>query len=158
MATKTKTLSPEARREAIRETTEALYRKGTSLPDVRKALAEKLGGTANLYLGTADPVYYRLAGLDSPLDSAKGVVLGPETSPVTLRAAVRRRRDSGVRWNVLAASIEATLGRRVSVDETKALYSKAGGADESYVGRGTRAAAPSTRADSALAVEATLAG
>lgn len=150
-----KTLSPEARRTKIGETVAKLYAKGTSLPEIRKALAKALGGTASLYLGTADPVYYRLVGLDSPLVDGKGKRLPATASASVLRSAVRRRRDLGVRWDVLAASIEATIGRRVSNPEAKALYAKAGGdLEASYAGRGTRVAAPATYADPALAPEA----
>lgn len=154
MGTTRKPLEGSARREAIAKIVGAEYAKGTKLPDVRKILAKTLGGEANLYLGTADPVYYRLSGLDSPLTDAKGKPLASDAKPPVLRAAVKRRRDSGVRWNVLSASIEATVGRRVSETETKTLYAKAGGdLATSYAGRGTREGAPATREDAALAVE-----
>lgn len=150
----TKALSPELRRERIAVLVGTEFAKGTALPAIRKALAAKLGGTASLYLGTADPVYYRLSGLAAPLTDGKGKPLPSTASPAVLRSAVRRRRDSGVRWSVLAASVEATVGRRVSETETKALYEKAGGdLDSSYAGRGTRIGAPATYADPALAVE-----
>jgi hypothetical protein len=154
-----KTLSPEARREAIRATVEVEYEKGTALPAVRRILAETLGGDADLYLGTADPVYYRLAGLANPLSDPKGSPLSATPSAVSLRTAVRRRRDAGVRWETLAASTEATLGRPVSVREAKALYAKGGGDREaSYVGRGTRRGAPKTLPDAAVAVEVATTG
>lgn len=147
------TLSPEARRAKIAATVAKLYAEGIALPAIRKALAKALGGSPSLYLGTADPVYYRLVGLDSPLTDGKGKPLS-DPKPAVLRSAVRRRRDSGVRWNVLAASIEATTGRRASEAEAKALYAKAGGdLDASYVGRGTRIGAPTTYADEAVAAE-----
>lgn len=149
-----KTLAPADRRAAIAKTVASEFAKGTALPAVRKILAATLGGSPSLYLGTADPVYYRLLGLSTPLADGKGTLLPADAAPRVLRAAVKRRRDSGVRWNVLAASIEATTGRRTSDDEAKALYAKAGGdLDASYTGRGTRVGAPSTYDDVALAAE-----
>ena len=151
----TKTLSPEARRAKIAAVVAREYAKGTALPAVRKILAKTLGGDPSLYLGTADPVYYRLAGLARPLSDAKGKPLAKTAKPAAIRAAVRRRRDEGVRWETLAASAEATLGRKVSVPEAKALYAKAGGdLDASYAGRGTRVGAPATYDDLAAAPEA----
>lgn len=151
------TTNPDERRKKIAAKVASLYAKGTALPEIRKALAKTLGGDPSLYLGTADPIYYRLSGLDAPLLDGKGnVLIGTDEKPVpaaVLRAAVRRRRDLGTRWAVLAASIEATTGRRASEAEAKALYAKAGGdLDSSYVGRGTRVGATATYADASLAV------
>jgi len=151
-----KLLEGIARSTRIAETVAALYAEGVALPDVRRALAAdpKLGGSPSLYLGSADPIYYRLAGLANPL------VLGPKAKPTTadgspsaaLAAALRKRRDSGVRWETVAASAEAVLGRRVAVPEAKRLYEKAkGNLRLSYVGRGTRAGAPETYGESAAA-------
>lgn len=149
-----KALSPDARRLAIAVFVGTGFEAGTSLPEIRKGLAKKLGGSPSLYLGTADPVYYRLLGLSTPLVDGKGKRLSDKATPAVLRSAVRRRRDSGVRWNVLAASIEATTGRRTSESEAKSLYAKAGGdLDSSYTGRGTRVGAPTTYADEAAAAE-----
>lgn len=151
-------LSPEARRAKIVAIVGKLYAKGTTLPEIRKALAKSLGGDASLYLGTADPAYYRLVGLDAPLSDAKGKPLSATPTASALRSSIRRRRDAGTRWEVLAASTEATLGRKVSIPEAKALYAKGGGdLDASYVGRGTRVGAPETYADGAAAIEATVA-
>lgn len=148
-------LSPAKRAAKIRATVETEYAKGTPLPEVRKLLAKNLGGAPTLYLGTADPIYYRLAGLANPLADAKGKTLSTDAKPAVLRAAVRRRRDAGTRWETLAASIEATTGAPVSVPAAKALYAKAGAdLDSSYVGRGTRVGAPKTYADAAVEVEA----
>jgi hypothetical protein len=129
------------------------------LPAIRVSLAETLGGTADLYYGTADPVYYREIGTRRPLAKADGSPLAPEGKTVAknvLVAAVRRRRDAGGRlgrWNVLAASAAAALGRPVSERETKALYAASGrDLDASYVGRGTRAGAVATREDAAAAI------
>lgn len=152
------TLSPEARRAKIAAIVTREYRKGTALSTVRKTLAATLGGDPTLYLGTADPIYYRLAGLDAPLLDGKGKPLAADAKVGVLRSAVRRRRDLGVRWETLAASIEATIGRKVSTPEAKALYAKAGGdLDASYAGRGTRVGAPSTYEDASVAVETTIA-
>lgn len=141
------------RSEKIRKTVETEYGKGTPLPAVRKLLAKKLGGDASLYLGTADPIYYRLAGLATPLEVAPAKT--EKGAAANLAKAIRKRRDSGVRWETVAASAEATLGRRVSVAETKRLYAKGGGdLDASYAGRGTRVGAPKTYADLAVAPEA----
>lgn len=123
-----------------------LYSAGLALPATRRAIALSLGETADGtgLLGTVDPIYYRLVGLDLPLVGRDGKT--PKT-PSALRAAVRRRRDSGVRWEVLAGSLEATTGVRCSKTDAKTIYSKAGGdLEASYAGRGTRVAAPKTYA------------
>lgn len=151
------TTNPADRRKKIAKKVADLYAKGIELPEIRKALAKALGGDPSLYLGTADPIYYRLVGLDSPLTDGKGAILiGTDEKPIpaaVLRSAVRRRRDLGTRWAVLAASIESSTGRRASEAETKALYAKAGGdLDSSYVGRGTRVGAVATYEDASLAV------
>ena len=145
-ATKKKT---ETRGEAIRRIATAEYEKGTSLPDARRVVAKALGGAPSLYLGTVDPVFFRLAGLANPLPASAA------KSARGLAVAIRRRRDEGVRWETVAASAEATLGRRVSVAEAKTLYAKGGGdLEASYAGRGTRIAAPKTLVDLAAAPEA----
>jgi hypothetical protein len=135
------------------------YAKGTPLAKARKIVAKRLGENPDgrSLLGF-DSVYFRLAGLDAPLTKADGSALvSPDAR--ALRAATKRRRDAGVRWETLAASIEATIGRAVSVSEARALYAKAGGdLDASYTGRGTREGAKATRGGNAVAVEATLAG
>lgn len=141
------------RNEKIRKTVEREYGKGTPLPAVRKILAKTLGGDASLYLGTADPIYYRLAGLADPLPALSGKTEAGRAS--SLAKAIRKRRDAGVRWETVAASAEATLGRRVSLPEAKRLYAKGGGdLASSYAGRGTRVGAPKTYADLAVAPEA----
>ncbi len=139
----------ENRGEKIRALATTEYEKGTPLPEARRIVAKKLGGAPSLYLGTVDPVYFRLAGLVNPLPATAS------KSARSLAVAIRKRRDSGVRWETVAASAEATLDRRVSVAEAKALYAKGGGdLDSSYVGRGTRIAAPKTLEDLATAPEA----
>lgn len=139
----------ETRGEKILRLATIEFEKGTTLPDARRAVAKKLGGTASLYLGTVDPVYFRLAGLANPLPASAA------KSPRGLAVAIRKRRDVGVRWETVAASAEAAIGRKVSVPEAKLLYSKGGGdLDTSYAGRGTRVGAPGTYADEAAAAEA----
>lgn len=129
------------------------------LPAIRVKLAADLGGTADLYYGTADPVYYAEIGRRRPLGKADGSPLAAEGETVrkaVLVASVRRRRDAGgrlARWNVIAASASAALGRPVSERTIKDLYA-ASGRDlaASYVGRGTRAGAVATRDDASAEV------
>jgi hypothetical protein len=125
----------------------------TVLPAIREKVAADLGGIGADYYGTADPVYYREVGARRPLVSASGKALVAEDGKLpakrVLVAAVRARRDAGgrlARWNVLAASATAALGRTVSEREVKALYAASGrDLDASYTGRGTRAGAAATR-------------
>lgn len=97
-------------------------------------------------------VYFRKNGEMNPLPESAA------KSARSLAVQVRRRRDGGGtlgRWESVAASASATLGRPVSEKEAKALYAKGGGdLDSSYTGRGTRVAAPATYADPASAPEA----
>ena len=128
------------------------YGKGTPLPDARRAVEKRLG----LASGSAisfDRVYFEEIGRENPL------ALSPDSSKVEIRTAIRRRRDgkdgttvpnggatNGLglrRWETVAASASVALGRKVSVSEVSRLY----GTKESYVGKGTRIAAPSTRKD-----------
>jgi hypothetical protein len=160
---RTTKLSPEARREAIAKGVSEGFAKGDSLPAIRRSLAASLGGDPSLYLGTADPVYYRLLGEATPLTRANGSPLldakGKATTSV-VRSAVRRRRDEGVRWNVLAASLGAALGlgSPVSDAEAKRLYAAAGGdLEASYVGRGTRIGAPATYSSEPVETDARVA-
>lgn len=144
----------ESRADYLRRAVATLYGKGVALPATRKSIAVSLGeapsGTS--LLGTVDPIYYRLVGLASPVAIAGKT---PKARATSLGKAVRSRRDSGVRWEVLAASIEAAVGTRVSIPVAKALYADAGGdLAASYVGRGTRVAAPKTYAAPTLPVEA----
>jgi hypothetical protein len=155
MARTTKTETPvETRGETIARTVSEEFAKGTALAAVRRILAGILGGDPSTFLGTADPIYYRLAGLASPLSTGKVAASTKTGEPsAALRVALRKRRDSGVRWETVAASAEATLGRRVTVAEAKALYARAGGdLSSSYAGRGTRVGAPATYAATDAAV------
>lgn len=141
----------ETRAEAIARIVAEEFANGVALPAVRRILAETLGGTPNLYLGTADPRYYRLAGLADPLPAApKGrpYAKADGTASASLARAIRVRRDRGVRWETLAASVEAATGVRYSLGVVRALYAAGGGdLESSYVGRGTRIGAPATYAD-----------
>lgn len=126
------------------------YAKGTPLPDARRSVEKKLG----LAVGAAlsfDSVYFVAIGLANPLPVAEDAARGK------VATAVRRRRDGRdgasvpnagatkglglVRWETVAASATAALGRKVSVRDARTLY----GEKESYAGKGTRIAAPSTR-------------
>jgi len=119
------------------------------------ALAEKFGGGTDRVASPVARVYYRENGSRNPLP------LSADATAATIRRAIRDRRDrpgyddgSGFsadgnaslgRWETLAASAASALGRRVSVAEAKRLYSEATKGAESYIGRGTKVAAPSTR-------------
>jgi hypothetical protein len=134
----------------------AEYRKGTSLPAARKAIAAATGRDASTLFGVVDPIYFRLAGLAEPIVlPASAGKPGTKSYASALARATKARRDRGVRWETVAASIEATVGRKVSPAEAKALYAAAGGdLDSSYVGRGTRVGAPATYAALASTVAA----
>lgn len=119
---------------------------GLSPAKAVKLVSEEAGRDA---LSIVSLVYFRENGRRNPL---------PATAAKTtrsLRVAVRNRRDAGGtlgRWETVAASAEATLGRPVSEKEAKAIYSAVADLDASYTGRGTRVAAPKTYADPAVAV------
>lgn len=129
------------------------YAAGTSLAATRKVLGKEFGESPDAFLGTADPIYYRLKGEADPI-----VVPGSPTRrdgkpTATFAKAVRRRLDAGNRLNVVAASASVTLGRKVTTREVKALYAAAGGdLDTRYAGRGTRVGAPGTYGDDAAAI------
>lgn len=127
------------------------YGKGTPLPAARRAVEKRLG----LATGAAisfDRIYFIAIGSDNPLP------VSPDATKAQIRSAVRKRRDgkdgasvpnegatSGLglrRWETVAASATAALGRKVSVSETRDLYGKD---RETYIGKGTRRAAPGTR-------------
>ena len=138
-----------SRKAALDAIALAGFEAGYDLPATRKLAAAVLGGNPDLYLGTIDPRVFRLVGLSTPLDPA------PETRPYVLRdgklsaslaRAVRVRRDAGVRWAILSASVEATIGRRLSDDVLRGLYAKGGGdLATSYTGRGTKEGVPTLR-------------
>lgn len=90
-------------------------------------------------------VYFAANGRANPLPASAA------KSRRSLAIALRNRRNAGgtlARRETLAASAEATTGRRYSKAEIEKLL-EAGGVDlaASYTGRGTRAAAPKTLAD-----------
>lgn len=152
------------RNEKIRAALAREYGKGTPLAKARKIVAKRIGENPDgrSLLGF-DGVYFRLAGLDAPLVRGDGtpILAGEKIDARTLRTAVARRRRLGgslARWESLAASTEASIGRRVSVSEARSL-AEAGGIDldSSYTGRGTREGAKATRGGNAVAVEETLA-
>jgi len=129
------------RREAEKE-----YGKGTPLPEAIRRIDVRANRPT---IGLVSPVYWRLDGEASPL----GTNGAGET--VALGRKVAARRKSGVRWEVLAYSLSAGLGRKVSTADAKRLAAK-GGLDlaASYTGRGTRVAAPKTYAAPAASVAA----
>lgn len=135
--------------------------KGTLRAKVAATLAPTDGFPAKLspasLAGIVDPFADRLYGLATPLTRANGDLLPATASKRDLAAAVARRRDSGVRWRILAASVEATTGRRTSEAATDALYVYSRGEEKreaSYVGRGTRVSAPATYGDATAEVPA----
>jgi hypothetical protein len=160
-------MSPKAKIEknspdAIRTLALAEYRResktveGAIYPaNAKTAIAAKTGLPKSRLASLVDPVYFRENGLASPLP------LGKAKTPLAVARAIRKRRDAGGtlgRWESVAASTSAALGRPVSETAVRALYSKGGGTLEaSYVGRGTRKAAPATRANESVEVETTLA-
>jgi hypothetical protein len=122
--------------------------------DATKSAARKSGLPASRLVPVVAAVYYEENGSRSPLpaSAAKGAA--------ALARAIRSRRDAGGRlgrWEVVAASAAATLGRPVPVAAVRALYEKGGGdLALSYTGRGTRVGAPATREDETAEIEATL--
>lgn len=131
------------------------YAKDVPLPDARRNVAKKYGKDASVLL-SFDSVYFVRIGEENPL-----VGIGPDSPKGKVATAIRRRRDgkdgatvpnSGrtkglglVRWETVAASASVALGRRISVRDARTLY----GTKETYAGKGTRVAAPSTRAEGA---------
>ena len=154
---KVKRLSGTARAEGIRAFVLAAFAAAADplaasvLPAIRAALADdpRFGGDAALYYGTADRVYFRAAGEANPFAVSAPTTKSGEVSSAFLRAFAARRNGGDrtlSRWDVLATSAGATLGRKVSVREAKLFYERAGwDLDYSYVGRGTRAGAEETR-------------
>lgn len=171
-----KILSGAARSAAIRAATLAaieafggvlaLYAAGTSAKgELRSAVAATLAGSEGFpaklspasLAGIVDPYADRLYGFATPLTRANGDALPATASKRDLASAVARRRDEGVRWRILAASIEATTGRRTSEATADALYVYSRGEERrerSYTGRGTRVSAPATYGDATAEVPA----
>lgn len=125
---------------------------GYSLPARAKREISKMTGIAPAKLASyVDPLYFRRNGERNPLPLPK------TRTEKTLAVAVRKRRDAGGtlgRWESVASALAVSLGRPVSEVAVRALYSKTADLEASYVGRGTRAAAPKTRADDAAEVVA----
>ena len=133
------------------------FAKGTPLPDARRAVEKRLGLAAGKAI-SFDSVYFVAIGLANPLP------VSPDAKRGAIASAVRKRRDgkdgasvpnSGatkglglVRWETVAASASAALGRPVSVRDARTLY----GEKESYAGKGTRVAAPGTRKEGSVDV------
>ena len=120
-----------------------------------RILATKYGGGTSRVASPVARVYYAENGRRNPLD------IDASATPSSVRRAIVRRRDyplladgSGAsadgnatlgRWETVAASVAAALGTRYSVAAAKDAYARATGGAETYAGRGTKAAAPSTR-------------
>lgn len=117
----------------------------------KKTLAARYGVEAGKFASSVDPVYFAENGRANPIP------LPAKATPRSTATAVRKRRDAGTtlgRWESVAASLAASLGRPVSESAVRSLYAKGGGnLAASYVGRGTRKAAPETRADASAEVE-----
>jgi len=145
MTAKTKTTADRIREGLAKE-----FTKGTPLPAARRAVEKRL----SLASGAAvsfDRVYFVAIGAANPLP------VGTDAKPGAIATAIRRRRDGrdgatvpnegatkglGLRrWETVAASASAALGRKVSVSDASRIY----GQKESYTGKGTRAGAPGTR-------------
>lgn len=141
--------------ESIRKALLGEYVKGTPLPDARRAVEKRLGLAPGRAI-SFDRVYFVAIGETNPLP------LSPDSKRGAIATAIRRRRDGkdgasvpnegatkglGLRrWETVAASASVALGRKVSVRDAASLY----GEKESYVGKGTRAAAPSTRVETTV--------
>jgi hypothetical protein len=113
--------------EKIRTLAAAEYRKGTPLP----AAIRKIDGKANRpTIGLVSPVYWTLEGAASPIAGKTEKARNNDLA---------RRRKSGVRFEILAASLAVSVGRKVGKAEVLARLVSAGlEPDESYTGRGTR--------------------
>jgi hypothetical protein len=110
------------RSEAARE-----YAKGTDLPEAIRRIDRRAGRPT---IGLVSPVYWSLKGAADPI---------PGKTEKTRNAALAKRRDAGVRFEVLAASLAAALGRPVGKAEVLARLVAAGtDPDSTYTGRGTR--------------------
>jgi len=97
---------------------------------VSRALAAKVGRAVE---GLVYPVYWREEGARDPI---------PGKTPKARANALVRRAKLGVRFEILAASYGAALGRAVGVAEVKRVLREAGyDPDTRYAGRGTRSSA-----------------
>jgi hypothetical protein len=110
------------RSEAARE-----FAKGTPLPEAIRRIDRRANRPT---IGLVSPVYWALTGAANPI---------PGKSEKVRNAALAKRRASGVRFEVLAASLSASLGRPVGKAEVLARLVSAGtDPDATYTGRGTR--------------------
>lgn len=120
-----------------------------------KAVAKKTGVPASRLVALVAGVFYAENGARSPIS------FGKNPTPKGIATEIRKRRDAGGRlgrWEVVAASASAGLGRPVSVSAVRAFYSNGGGdLDASYTGRGTRVGAPKTRESETVEVESAVA-
>lgn len=126
--------------EAVKKAAAKAAEKGEAPAKAARRLGAKAGRAVE---GLVYPVYWRLAGEADPI---------PGKTLAARRNALAKRRASGVRFEVLAASYGANpaVSRTVSVAEVRRLLAEAGtDPDRSYVGRGTR----SSRAGEATRTE-----
>jgi hypothetical protein len=128
MSNEAKTRAPRkwtadrVRGEAAKE-----YAKGTPLPEAIRRIDNRAKRPT---IALVSPVYWRLAGESDPI---------PGKNDRARNAALRKRRNAGTRFEVLAASLAVALGRSVAKAEVLDRLRKAGlDPDASYTGRGTR--------------------
>ena len=121
------------------------FSKGIALPQARRNVEKQLGLNANEAI-SYDNVYFVAIGLDNPIAFPKNA------TKAQIAKAIRDRRSgkdgvtipnegntkgmSLVRWEAVAASASAGLGRKVSVAEARKLH----GPKPTYAGRGTKKA------------------
>ena len=112
--------------------------------DATRAASKASGIPFSRLVPVVAAVYYAENGSRSPIRFRAA-----KPSEKAIASAVAKRRNAGGRlgrWEVVAASLSAGLGRPVSVAAVRA-FAKIGGVSEtaSYTGRGTRAGAVATR-------------
>jgi hypothetical protein len=113
--------------DRVRSEASKLAASGVPLPEAIRRLDKKANRPT---IGLVSPVYWRAIGEADPI---------PGKSEKSRNAALARRRKSGVRFEVLAASLSVAIGRKVSTAEVKTRLASAGlDPETSYAGRGTR--------------------
>lgn len=126
--------------ERIRSLAAAEFAAGTSLPEAYRRIDKKAKRPTVALVAN---VYWRLTGEASPIEGK---------TPRARVAALVRRRKAGVRFEVLAASYGAAVGRPSNVAEVKRLLASGGlDPETSYSGRGTRRSAAGEAARTVVA-------
>lgn len=126
------------------------FNKNVPLPTARKAVEKQLSLAAGAVI-SFDRVYFVAIGEQHP------IVFPANATKAQIAKLIKARRNgtdgatilnegntkgmSLRRWETVASSASTGLGRKVSVAEAQKLY----GDKESYIGRGTKIAAPSAR-------------